>query len=153
MDRHVLVFLFLRVLSMSRNLSIYLFVCIFLLLWASNANVQLPFDPKEPPSWDGAPSPNLILHLLRAAMVTKLRRDRLLIGWFWNCSPPGATMPVTSIQEINHLLREHQQDGSWEDVDATATTLLNKLDATRKARWIETIEAIDLISSVLEPAH
>lgn len=38
-------------------------------------------------------------------------------------------------EECSCLLRQHQQANSKEEMDATATTLLQKLDYTRKPRW------------------
>ena len=51
--------------------------------WASNANAQLLFDPKEPQVstlQDGTPSPTQTSHLLYATTVTQFQRDRLSIG-------------------------------------------------------------------------
>ena len=50
-------------------------------------------------------------------------------------------------EECNHLLRAHQQASSRAEVDATATALLEKLDATRRARWTEVVESIDFTHS------
>ena len=45
--------------------------------------------------------------------------------------------------ECCHLLHDHLQASSREEVDMTATALLQKLDATRKARWTEVVESVD----------
>ena len=50
-------------------------------------------------------------------------------------------------EECDHLLRAHQQAGSRAEVDATATALLEKLDATRRARWTEVVESMDFTHS------
>ena len=48
----------------------------------------------------------------------------------------------------NHLLREHQQATTKEDIDTTATALLHfKLDEVRRARWTEVVESVDFTHS------
>ena len=47
----------------------------------------------------------------------------------------------------NHLLREHQQTITKEDIDTTATALLKKLDEVRRARWTEVVESVDFTHS------
>ena len=47
----------------------------------------------------------------------------------------------------NHLLREHQQATTKEDIDTTATALLQKLDEVRMARWTEVVESVDFTHS------
>ena len=47
----------------------------------------------------------------------------------------------------NHLLREHQQVITKEDIDTTATALLHKLDEVRRARWTEVVESVDFTHS------
>ena len=47
----------------------------------------------------------------------------------------------------NHLLREHQQATTKEDIDTTATALLHKLDEVRRARWSEVVESVDFTHS------
>ena len=47
----------------------------------------------------------------------------------------------------NHLLREHHQATTKEDIDTTATALLHKLDAVRRARWTEVVESVDFTHS------
>ena len=47
----------------------------------------------------------------------------------------------------NHLLREHQQVMTQEDIDTTATALLQKLDEVRRARWTEVVESVDFTHS------
>ena len=46
-------------------------------------------------------------------------------------------------EECSCLLRQHQQVSSREEMDATATTLLQKLDDTRRSRWTAVVESID----------
>ncbi|KAL7864615.1 hypothetical protein AOLI_G00160350 [Acnodon oligacanthus] len=43
-------------------------------------------------------------------------------------------------EECSCLLRQHQQASSREEMEATATTLLQKLDDTQRTRWTEDIE-------------
>ena len=38
-------------------------------------------------------------------------------------------------EECSRLLRDHQQASSREEVDMTAAALLQRLDATHRARW------------------
>ena len=47
----------------------------------------------------------------------------------------------------NHLLSEHQQATTKEDIDTTATALLHKLDEVRRARWTEVVEYVDFTHS------
>ena len=47
----------------------------------------------------------------------------------------------------NHLLREHQQATTKEDIDTTATALLHKLDEVRRAKWTEVVESVDFTHS------
>ena len=47
----------------------------------------------------------------------------------------------------NHLLREHQQATTKDDIDTTATSLLHKLDEVRRARWNEVVESVDFTHS------
>ena len=47
----------------------------------------------------------------------------------------------------NHLLCEHQQATTKEDIDTTATALLQKLDEVRRARWTEVVESVDFTYS------
>ena len=47
----------------------------------------------------------------------------------------------------NHLLREHQQATTKEDIDTTETALLQKLDEVCKARWTEVVESVDFTHS------
>ena len=47
----------------------------------------------------------------------------------------------------NHLLREHQQATTKEDIDTTATALLHKLDEVRRATWTEVVESVDFTQS------
>ena len=47
----------------------------------------------------------------------------------------------------NHLLREHQQATTKEDIDTTATALLHKLDEVRRARWTEVVASVDFTHS------
>ena len=47
----------------------------------------------------------------------------------------------------NHLLREHQQATTKEEIDTTATALLQKLDEVRLARWTEVVESVDFTHS------
>ena len=47
----------------------------------------------------------------------------------------------------NHLLREHQQATTKEDIDTTATALLHKLDEVRRARWTEVVESVNFTHS------
>ena len=49
--------------------------------------------------------------------------------------------------ECCDLLHNHQQASSREEEDATASALLQKLDATRKARWTESVKSLDFIHS------
>ena len=49
--------------------------------------------------------------------------------------------------ECSRLLHDHEQASSSEEVDATATALLQKLDVTRRTRWTETVESIDFTHS------
>ncbi|KAJ8353386.1 hypothetical protein SKAU_G00209530 [Synaphobranchus kaupii] len=49
--------------------------------------------------------------------------------------------------EFGCLLCEHQQASSSEEVDMTATALLQKLDVTRRTRWTEIIESVDFTHS------
>ena len=42
----------------------------------------------------------------------------------------------------NHLIREHQQATTKEDIDTTATALLHKLDEVRRARWTEVVASV-----------
>ena len=190
--------------------------------WASNANAQLLFDPKEPPSfhssrWNTFTNPDLAFAVCRNGDPIP---ERQVIERFprshhrpsviqvpslvqpvggkpvrrWNfrkanwqaftaeTERTSASLPDPGIadvdtayaaycnlllsaakksiprgynasyipgwdEECNHLLREHQQAGSREDVDTTATALLHKLDATRRARWTETVESIDFTHS------
>ena len=50
-------------------------------------------------------------------------------------------------EECSHLLHVHQQASSREEVDESATALLQKLDATRRSRWTEVVESIDFTHS------
>ena len=47
----------------------------------------------------------------------------------------------------NHLLREHQQATTKEDIVTTATALHHKLDEVRRARWTEVVESVDFTHS------
>ena len=47
----------------------------------------------------------------------------------------------------NHLLYEHQQATTKEDIDTTATALLQKLDEVCRARWTEVVESVDFTHS------
>ena len=47
----------------------------------------------------------------------------------------------------NHLLHEHQQATTKEDIDTTATALLHKLDEVRGARCTEVVESVDFTHS------
>lgn len=49
--------------------------------------------------------------------------------------------------ECSHLLHVHQQASSREEVEESATVLLQKLDATRRSRWIEVVQSIDFTHS------
>ena len=49
-------------------------------------------------------------------------------------------------EECSCLLRQHQQVSSREEMDATAITLLQKLDDTQRTRWTEVVESIDPLS-------
>ncbi|KAM3864710.1 putative RNA-directed DNA polymerase from transposon X-element [Diretmus argenteus] len=50
-------------------------------------------------------------------------------------------------EECSRLLSEHQRVSSREEVDVTAAALIERLDATRKARWTEVVESIDFTHS------
>ena len=52
-----------------------------------------------------------------------------------------------SDDSCNHLLREHQQATTKDDIDTTATSLLHKLDEVRRARWNEVVESVDFTHS------
>ena len=47
----------------------------------------------------------------------------------------------------NHLLHEHQQASTNEDIDTTATAPLQMLDEVRRARWTEVVESVDFTHS------
>ena len=190
--------------------------------WASTANAQLLFDPKEPPTfyssrWNTFTNPDLAFAILHSNDPMPERRviDRFprshhrpsVIGMpslvqplsgkpvrRWNfrkakwdvfaaetertsTSLPDPDTPDVDAaytaycevligaakksiprgynksyipgwdEECNLLLQAHQQAGSRAEVDATATALLEKLDATRRARWTEVVESIDFTHS------
>ncbi|KAL7881730.1 hypothetical protein AOLI_G00085780 [Acnodon oligacanthus] len=72
--------------------------------------------------------------ILRAAKLDILRgyNNNYIPGWDEECSC---------------LLRQHQQASSSEEMEATAITLLQKLDDTRRTRWSEVAESIDFTHS------
>lgn len=42
------------------------------------------------------------------------------------------------------LARQHEESSSWTETQITASALLEHLDKKRQARWMETVEAIDM---------